>query len=152
MTHKPSPRRGRRRLPPVQTGLSGRCPECGEGQLFKNMLSFNDGCAACGADFRDDDAGDGPAIFVIFAVGIFIIPLALAFHMLLDPPLAVTFIIWSLIIIAASLWLLRLMRGVMFNIAWQRNAREVRLQDFKASEVKTPATQNPTAQDKDADT
>jgi uncharacterized protein (DUF983 family) len=94
-------------------------------------LRYHESCAACNADFRDEDAGDGPAIFVIFAVGIFIIPMALAFHMLLNPPLAVTFVIWSAVIILSSLWLLRLMRGVMFNIAWQRNAREVRLQDFK---------------------
>lgn len=126
-----SPRRGRRRLPPVQTGLSGRCPECGEGRLFKSLLSFTDDCSACGADFTDEDAGDGPAIFVIFIVGIFIVPMALGFHMILDPPMLVTFILWSLIIIAVSLWLLRLLRGVMFNIAWQRNAREVRMQDFE---------------------
>lgn len=130
------PRRGRRRLPPVQTGLSGRCPECGEGQLFNGLLRYHESCAACNADFRDEDAGDGPAIFVIFAVGIFIIPMALAFHMLLNPPLAVTFVIWSAVIILSSLWLLRLMRGVMFNIAWQRNAREVRLQDFKDTDSK----------------
>jgi len=126
-----TPRRGRRRLPPVQTGLAGRCPECGEGRLFKSLLSFVDSCTACGADFTNEDAGDGPAIFVIFIVGIFIIPMALGFHMILDPPLAVTFVLWGLIIIAICLWLLRLMRGIMFNIAWQRNAREVRAKDFK---------------------
>ena len=127
-----SPRRGRRRLPPVQTGLSGRCPECGEGRLFKSVLNFNESCSVCGADFSNEDTGDGPAVFVIFAIGIFIIPMALGFHMILSPPLAVTFILWGLIIIGVSLWLLRLMRGVMFNIAWQRKAREVRIKDFKS--------------------
>ncbi len=126
-----TPGRGRRRLPPVQTGLSGRCPECGEGRLFKSMLGFVESCIVCAADFTDEDAGDGPAVFVIFIVGIFIVPMALAFHLLLDPPMAVTFILWSAIIIAVSLCLLRLLRGAMFNIAWQRNAREVRRQDFK---------------------
>lgn len=96
------------------------------------MLGFTDSCAACGADFTDEDSGDGPAVFVIFAIGIFIIPMALAFHMILSPPLAVTFILWGLIIILVSLWLLRLMRGVMFNIAWQQKAREVRIKDFKS--------------------
>lgn len=125
------PRRGRRRLPPVQTGLAGRCPECGEGRLFKSMLSYAESCVACGADFQDEDTGDGPAIFVIFIVGIFIVPMAIAFDMLFNPPFIVTFLIWGSIITGVSLWLLRLLRGVMFNIAWQRNAREVRLEDFK---------------------
>lgn len=119
-------------MPPVQTGLSGRCPECGEGRLFKSMLGFTESCSACAADFSDEDAGDGPAVFVIFIIGIFIIPMALAFHMILNPPLVVTFVLWGLIIIGVSLWLLRLMRGVMFNIAWQRKAREVRIKDFKS--------------------
>lgn len=125
-------RRGRRRLPPVQTGLSGRCPECGEGALFKGLLDFQETCAVCEADFRNDDAGDGPAIFVIFIVGIFIVPAALAFQMIFNPPMIVTIVLWSLIIFAASLWLLRLMRGVMFNIAWQRKAKEMRTKDLKS--------------------
>lgn len=95
------------------------------------MLSYSDACAVCGADFSHEDAGDGPAIFVIFLVGIFIIPMALGFQMILDPPVFVTFLVWSPIIIAVSLWWLRLLRGLMFNIAWQRKAREVRLQDFE---------------------
>lgn len=95
------------------------------------MLSFTDICAVCGADFSEDDAGDGPAIFVIFLIGIFVVPMALGFHMILNPPIFVTFIIWGSIIIGVSLWLLRLLRGLMFNIAWQRSAREVRLQDFE---------------------
>jgi len=96
------------------------------------MLAFTDICAVCGADFRDEDAGDGPAIFVIFIVGIFIVPMAIGFDMILDPPFIVTLIIWGPIIIGICLWLLRLMRGVMFNIAWQRSAREVRRQDFES--------------------
>ena len=136
-----TPRRGRRRLPPVQTGLKGRCPECGEGQLFKSLLSFQDECIACGADFRDDDSGDGPAIIVIFITGIFLVPMALAFQMLLNPPLFVTFVIWGAIITGVSLWLLRKMRGVMFNIAWQRNAREVRARDFKTQDTSSEGTE-----------
>jgi uncharacterized protein (DUF983 family) len=100
--------------------------------LFKGLLAFSDGCFACGADFRDEDAGDGPAVFVIFITGIFIVPMALAFHMLLDPPMVVTLLLWGTIIFVASLWLLRLMRGVMFAIAWQRRAREVRMRDFQS--------------------
>lgn len=95
------------------------------------MLSFTDSCAVCGADFRNEDAGDGPAIFVIFIVGIFIVPMAIAFDMIFKPPFLVTLLIWGSIIIVVSLWLLRLLRGLMFNVAWQRNAREVRMQDFE---------------------
>ena len=88
-----------RRPPPVSAGLKGRCPECGEGQLFNGFLKFSNGCEACGADFRDEDAGDGPTVFVIFIVGIFIIPMALAFQLITDAPTWLTLTIWIPIII-----------------------------------------------------
>jgi len=119
----------RRRLPPVETGIKGRCPACGEGQLFAGFLKFQDECEACGADFRDEDAGDGPAFFAMFAVLIILVPMALAFAMITGAPMWLTLLIWSPIIIFACLFLLRKLRGVMFNIAWQRSAREVRAQD-----------------------
>lgn len=116
--------------------MRGRCPACGEGQLFKKFLTFNDFCEACGADFRIEDAGDGPAVFVIFITGIFIIPMALAFYLVTGLPMIVTILLFGLIIILASLWLLRLMRGIMFSLQWVNKAREVRLSDVrKAAKV-----------------
>ena len=120
----------RRKLPPVETGLKGRCPACGEGNLFAGFLKFAEDCEACGLDLRDDDAGDGPAFFAMFTVLIIIVPMALAFGMITGAPMWLVMLIWSPIIIGACLWLLRLLRGVMFNIAWRRNAREVRAKDI----------------------
>ena len=115
----------------VETGVRGRCPACGEGQLFKKFLTFNDFCEACGADFRIEDAGDGPAVFVIFITGIFIIPMALAFYLVTGLPMIVTILLFAVVIILASLWLLRLMRGIMFSLQWVNKAREVRLSDVR---------------------
>jgi len=119
-------------LSPVTTGLRGRCPVCGEGTLFSGFLAFASKCEACGASFEMEDAGDGPAIFVIFIVGIFIIPMALAFQLVTDAPIWITFIIWGPIITLACLFLLRLMRGVMFNLQCKNKAREVRSKDISS--------------------
>lgn len=116
---------------PVSTGMRGKCPKCGEGALFKGFLSFRDSCLACSADFKIEDAGDGPAVFVIFIVGIFIVPLAVAFQLATDAPAWVTFIIWAPILTLACLGLLRPLRGIMFNMQWVNKAREVRRDDFK---------------------
>ena len=119
-----------KKLPPVETGLRGKCPQCGEGSLFKGFLSFQDICEACHADFTIEDAGDGPTVFVIFLVGIFIVPMALGFSMVLNAPLWLTYLIWIPIIILVSLLLLRLLRGVMFNLQWKHDAVEI-----KSSEI-----------------
>ena len=129
-----------RRPPPVASGLKGRCPDCGEGLLFKGFLSFASDCEACGADFSDEDAGDGPAVFVIFIVGIFIVPLALAFQLITQAPTWLTLLIWTPIIILACLFLLRLLRGVMFNLAWVTKAREIRNAQFRNAQQHTGPT------------
>ena len=120
-----------KKLPPVETGLRGKCPQCGEGSLFKGFLSFHDRCEACHADFTIEDAGDGPTVFVIFLVGIFIVPMALGFSMVVNAPLWLTYLIWIPIIILVSLLLLRLLRGVMFNLQWKHNALEIKSSDIE---------------------
>ena len=116
---------------PVSTGIRGRCPRCGEGALFKGFLTFNETCVSCSADFRIEDAGDGPAIFVIFIVGFIIVPMALAFQLITDAPTWLTLLIWAPILTLTSIALLRPLRGIMFNIQWVNKARETRKDDFK---------------------
>ncbi|WP_418153076.1 DUF983 domain-containing protein [Litorimonas sp. RW-G-Af-16] len=111
--------------------FGSRCPACGEGNLFKGFLKFQEECEACGTDFRDEDAGDGPAFFAMFAVLIVIIPMAIAFQMVTGVPMWLELLIWGPVIIGLCLFLLRKLRGVMFNTAWRRNAREVPAKDMK---------------------
>jgi uncharacterized protein (DUF983 family) len=55
-------------LPPLQTGIRGRCPRCGQGHLFEGFLKMAPRCEACGLDYAFADPADGPAFFVmIFA-------------------------------------------------------------------------------------
>ena len=71
---------------PFLAGLRGRCPRCGEGRLFSGYLKIADSCEACGLDFRGEDAGDGPAVFIMFAVGFIVVPLALVAEVAFSPP------------------------------------------------------------------
>ena len=119
------------KLPPVETGLRGKCPQCGEGTLFSGFLTFANRCEACHADFSIEDAGDGPTVFVIFIVGIFIVPMALGFSMVVNAPMWLTFVIWIPIIIVVSLFLLRLLRGVIFNLQWKHDAVEIKSSDIE---------------------
>lgn len=116
---------------PVKAGLQGRCPACGEGALFSGFLTFTSRCEACHADFSSEDAGDGPAVFVIFIVGIFVVPIIMAIVLLSGLPQWLTMSLGVLVIIAACLFCLRLLRGLMFGLQWKNKAREARSSDVK---------------------
>lgn len=52
-------------LPPMETGLRGRCPRCGQGHMFNGFLTLKPRCEVCDLDYGFADPADGPAFFVI---------------------------------------------------------------------------------------
>ena len=64
-------------LDPVPTGMKGRCPRCGEGNLFTGLLTVKKQCSACHLSFDFEDSGDGPTVFIIMGLGFLILGLAL---------------------------------------------------------------------------
>lgn len=114
---------------PVLAGLSGRCPRCGEGRLFSGFLKFADICESCGLDISAEDAGDGPAVFIILIAGFIVVPLALMVELAFTPPLWVHVVLWLPLALGLCLALLRPFRGVMFALQWHHSAREARLDD-----------------------
>ena len=63
-------------ISPYSAGLSAKCPRCGQGPLFRGFLKLHTACSACQLDYAKADAGDGPAVFVIFIVGFIAVGLA----------------------------------------------------------------------------
>ena len=52
-------------LSSVSTGLRGKCPRCGRGNLYNGFLTIADKCSSCDLDFEFADAGDGATWFVM---------------------------------------------------------------------------------------
>lgn len=113
---------------PVRVGLSGRCPRCGEGRLFKGFLAVGDGCHNCGLDYSFADAGDGPAVFVILIIGFIVVALALWMEVTVDPPLWVHFLLWIPLTLALALTALRLIKGLLIALQYRNKAAEGRLE------------------------
>lgn len=120
-------------LSPISTGLRGRCLRCGEGSLFAGFLKFAKSCEACGFNLDIEDAGDGPAVFVIFLAGIFIVPMALAFQLALNAPYWLTMIVWGPILLVSCILMLRPLRGLMLNIQIKNDAQQAKLEDEEDS-------------------
>jgi uncharacterized protein (DUF983 family) len=107
---------------PIQAGLKGRCPRCGEGKLFSGFLSVGRECSNCRLDYSFADAGDGPAVFVILIVGFTVVGSALWMEVTLAPPLWVHFVLWIPLAIVLSLAALRLLKGVLITLQYANKA------------------------------
>lgn len=111
----------------ARAGLLGRCPRCGRGALFRNLLNIRDACPACGLDFRAADTGDGPAIFAIFILGFLVLGGALWVEFRLEPPLWVHVLLWGIGTPILALGLLRLLKGTLFALQYKSRAEEGRI-------------------------
>ncbi len=111
-------------LSPFMTGIRCRCPQCGAGRLFDGYLTIASVCEACGLDLTASDSGDGPAVFVIFIVAPIVTALALWFEAVFAPPMWLHMVIWTPVILGASLWLLRPLKGVLVALQFRYKAGE----------------------------
>jgi uncharacterized protein (DUF983 family) len=103
----------------MRRGFRGRCPNCGEGRLFRAYLKVVDRCEACGEDLSHQRADDAPAYFTIVIVGHFIIAGVLATELIgPDLPFWVPAGVWSAMALAWSLWLLPRIKGALVGLQW----------------------------------
>jgi uncharacterized protein (DUF983 family) len=99
-------------------GFLGRCPQCGEGALFRAYLKVVPQCLACALDLSPYRADDGPAYFTILIVGhIFIAPMLFSGFMLTWPMEWVLAVFLSGIV-ALSLMLLPRVKGAFVAVQW----------------------------------
>ena len=103
-------------------GLARRCPNCGEGRLFRGYLKVEPSCESCGHNNSAYRADDGPAYFTTLIIG----------HLLVAPMLALPFVWranpWVVVAIAlplitaATLTLLGLAKGAFIGVQWVTRA------------------------------
>ena len=74
-------------VPAIRAALGCRCPRCGRGRLFTGLLSVRSACEICGLDLSAQDAGDGPAVFVILFLGFVVVGLAALVEIKFSPPI-----------------------------------------------------------------
>ncbi|MDK9697059.1 MAG: DUF983 domain-containing protein [Siculibacillus sp.] len=106
-----------------------RCPRCGEGRLFRGFLTPVPCCEACDLDTRFVDSGDGPAVFVMLAVGFVVVAAALVTEVKYSPPYWVHAVLWLPTILVLSLGLLRPLKALAIGLQYRHRAREARSPD-----------------------
>lgn len=114
---------------PYLAGLGGKCPRCGEGALFETFLGLRAACEHCGLDFAKADAGDGPAVFVIFIVGFVAVAAAFILRFSWLAPLWLTLLVSISLTIGLTLLLLRPFKATLIALQYRHKAAEGRLEE-----------------------
>jgi uncharacterized protein (DUF983 family) len=110
----------------IRAGLLCACPRCGKGKLFQGFLTLRPRCDVCGLDYGFADAGDGPAVFMMFFAGIIVVGAALVTEILYRPPYWVHAALWLPLIFIVTLGPLRPMKGLMIALQYYHKAEEGR--------------------------
>lgn len=109
----------RAKLRAVKRGFLGRCPNCGEGHVFRAYLKVRDCCEVCGEALHHHRADDAPPYLTILVVahimGALLVTILGTWD---DIPLWVNFILWPGLVLGLSLTLLPRIKGALVALQW----------------------------------
>jgi uncharacterized protein (DUF983 family) len=106
----------------LHASLRCRCPRCGEGKLYDGLLTVTPRCPQCGLDLGAQDAGDGPAVFVVFILGAAVVALAILVEVLFAPPMWVHIVVWTPVILVGAILMLRPLKAALIALQYRHRA------------------------------
>jgi uncharacterized protein (DUF983 family) len=108
-------------ISPIRAALGCRCPRCGQGRLFAGLLSVRGACEVCGLDLSGQDAGDGPAVFVILFLGLIVVALAALVEVKFSPPIWIHLVLWTPVIIVGAIAMLRPLKAGLIALQYRHH-------------------------------
>ena len=111
-------------ISPFIAGVKCRCPRCGEGRLFVNLLNMRERCEECGLDYKFIDTGDGPAVFATFILGFLCLGGALVAEFEFGVPWWMHVLLWGTITPLFAIFLLRFLKATLIALQFKTTAQE----------------------------
>ena len=108
-------------ISPIRAALGCRCPRCGQGKLFTGLLNVRGACEVCGLDLSGQDAGDGPAVFVILFLGLIVVGLAALVEVKFSPPIWIHLMLWTPFIIVGAIAMLRPLKAGLIALQYRHH-------------------------------
>ena len=105
----------------AHAALLCRCPRCGEGRIFTGLLTVRDSCPACGLDLSSEDAGDGPAVFVMFPLGALVVGVGAWIEFAFAPPIWVHLLVLVPLILISAVALLRPLKAGLIALQYRHD-------------------------------
>jgi uncharacterized protein (DUF983 family) len=103
-------------------GFGGRCPDCGQGKLFRKYLKVDQYCPACGHQNGAYKADDAPPYFTILIVGHLVIGPLLLFPFIWQWPVQYVLLATMPALLVLTLWLLPHVKGAVVGLHWALDA------------------------------
>ena len=97
-------------------GFLCKCPNCGEGKLFKGFVKSVEACEACGQEIHHHRADDLPPYLTIFVVGHIIVALFMGAEAAVELSLWAHLAIWVPVTILLSLALMQPFKGATIGL------------------------------------
>lgn len=105
-------------IPALKNGLRCRCPQCGEGKLFKSYSKSVDVCENCGEEIFHHRADDLPAYLNLFVVGHIMIGVYLIYDRFFQTSAWTDLAIFLPITLAMTFALLEPIKGFVIALQW----------------------------------
>jgi uncharacterized protein (DUF983 family) len=105
----------------MRRGALHRCPNCGEGKLYRAYLKVVGECEHCGHALGNYRADDGPAYFSILLVGHLVVAPLLLMPFIWQWPVAAVLPITLIPIAALTLAVLPRVKGAFIGLMWAQN-------------------------------
>ncbi len=106
----------------MKAGLLCRCPRCGQGRLYSGLLQVVARCSVCDLDLTVEDAGDGPAVFVVLIIGALAVAVALLVELAVAPPTWVHLMYQLPLVVGGSIALLRNLKALLIALQYRNRA------------------------------
>jgi len=90
--------------------------------VFAGLLTVVPRCPECGLDISAQDAGDGPAVFVILILGAVVVLLAALVEIKFEPPIWVHIVLWLPMTLGGAVLLLRPLKAGLIALQYRHLA------------------------------
>jgi len=99
-------------------GFMCKCPNCGQGKLFRKFLKVADSCDACGEEYHHHRADDLPAYLVIVIVGHIVVGAFMGLENVFQLSTWQHLAIWVPITLVMTIGLLQPVKGAVVGLQW----------------------------------
>ncbi len=113
-----APIRDRPIMAAISKGLKCKCPNCGEGNLFRKYLKVAPACDACGENLSHEKADDLPPYITISIVGHIVVTLLMIVEAHFDLSMLAHLLIWVPLTIVLTFALMQPVKGAVVGLQW----------------------------------